>query len=308
VGVISKKRLIFKNTNLLQSPMRSAEQIKKLILDVADADARIRAVLLNGSRANPALLPDQYQDFDVVFIVTDTENFISNHQWTNVFGQRILWQLPDEMTFGKPIEEPVSFAYLILFKDGNRIDLTLFPKEKVQTDFCRESLTVVWLDKDHLFPNIPFPDSSDHFIKEPTEKEFTDTCNEFWWVSTYVAKGLVRNQMTYAKEIMETAVRPMFMKMIEWKIGTENNFTVGVGKAGKFIQQYLPSSDYKKILLTYSDHQVLNNWESLFIMTELFGSFAKTVAGKLNFLHNTDEEKNAAGYIKQLHKNRQQLH
>ena len=280
--------------------MRTAAEIKKLILDTATADERIRAVLLNGSRANMKVLPDQYQDFDIVFIVTDIHSFTSNHQWTNIFGEKIIQQLPEEMSFGRE-KESAAFPYLMLFKDGNRIDLTLFPTEKISTDFNAESLTVVWLDKDHLFSHLPPPNGSDHFVKRTAEKEFTDTCNEFWWVSTYVAKGLLRNQVTYAKEMMETVVRPMFMKVIEWKIGSENNFAVEVGKGGKFMQQYLPPSEYKKILLTYADHKPENNWESLFVMIELFGPYAKEVADKLNFFYNTEEEKNTVNYLYQLH-------
>ena len=280
--------------------MRTAAEIKKLILDTATADERIRAVLLNGSRANMKVLPDQYQDFDVVFIVDNIQGFTSNHQWTNIFGEKIIQQLPEEMSFGRE-KESAAFPYLMLFKDGNRIDLTLFPAEKISTDFPAESLTVLWLDKDHLFSHLPPPNHNDHFVKRPAEKEFSDTCNEFWWVNTYVAKGLVRNQITYAKEMMETVVRPMFMKMIEWKIGTENNFAVAVGKAGKFMHQYLLTTDYEKILFTYADHLPEKNWQSLFVMTELFGRYAKEVAAKLNFFYNAEEENNTVNYLQQSH-------
>lgn len=280
--------------------MRSEAEIKKLIFDMAFADERIRAILLNGSRADKLMKPDPYQDFDVVFIVDDLKSFISNHQWTDIFGEKIIQQLPQEMSFGNEKESP-AFSYLMLFKDSNRIDLTLVPKEELPNNFKPESLTILWLDKDNLFTQLPPPNNIDHFIKKPAEKEFADTCNEFWWVSTYVAKGLVRNQMTYAKEMIETVVRPMFMKVIEWKIGTENNFEVSFGKAGKFMQQYLPASDYEKILSTYADHQVDNNWQSLFVMTVLFSKFANEVSEKLHFLYNSAEEQNTISYLHQLH-------
>jgi aminoglycoside 6-adenylyltransferase len=284
--------------------MRSAAEIKKLIMDTATADERIRAVLLNGSRVSIAVLPDAYQDFDVIFIVNDIRSFTFNHQWTNIFGEKIIQQLPEEMSFGRE-EETAAFPYLMLFKDGNRIDLTLFPKEKIPTDFTAESLTVVWLDKDHLFTQLPPPNNSDHFVKRPDKKEFADTCNEFWWVSTYVAKGLVRNQITYAKEMMDTVVRTMFMKMIEWKIGSENNFSVDVGRSGKFMQQYLSASDYKKILSTYADQHTDNNWQSLFVMTELFSEFANRVASEMDLPYNSTEENNTVKYLQQLYSNQQ---
>jgi len=80
--------------------MRSETEIKNLILDFAKQDNRIRAVLLNGSRANLSIKPDQLQDFDIVFIVENLESFTIDHSWINIFGKTIICQLPDEMSFG----------------------------------------------------------------------------------------------------------------------------------------------------------------------------------------------------------------
>jgi len=102
--------------------MRSGDEIKKIILDIANADIRVRAVLLNGSRANDKVWPDPLQDFDVVFIVEQLETFISDHSWTSPFGEKLIWQLPNEMTTDNDAsKKSCSFPYLMLFTDGNRI-------------------------------------------------------------------------------------------------------------------------------------------------------------------------------------------
>lgn len=49
-----------------------------LILDTARADERIRAVILSGSSANPNAPHDRFQDFDIVYIVTDVAPFWHN--------------------------------------------------------------------------------------------------------------------------------------------------------------------------------------------------------------------------------------
>jgi len=282
--------------------MRTSDEIKKLITDIAISDPRIRAVLLNGSRANPNVAPDKYQDFDVVYVVTEIGSFISDHNWTNIFGEILIRQLPDEMELGKEAgEENFSFSYLMLFKDGTRIDLTLFPKDNLGTNFYSDSLTIVWLDKDHIFGNIEKSSDKDYLIKYPSERAFRESCNEFWWTTTNVAKGISRNEITYAKEMLETVVRPMFMKIVEWYIGVNTNFLVSFGKGGKFMSKHLPGELYSKILLTYSDHQAENNWQSLVGMADLFGQLAKAVAGKLKFGYDLEEEQNAISYLKQCY-------
>jgi aminoglycoside 6-adenylyltransferase len=287
--------------------MRSKSDMKNLIMEFALKEERIRTVLLNGSRANPNIKPDKFQDFDIVYMVRNFESFISDHNWTNVFGGKLIWQLPNEMSLGEN-DEAVGFSYLMLFKDGNRIDLTLFPLEKVKTDFKIDSLTIVWLDKDRLFTNVPPSNDTGYYIRKPTEKEFLDTCNEFWWVSTYVAKGLLRDEITYAKEMLETVVRPMFMKLIEWKIGVETDFLVSFGKAGRFLNKYLTNDNYNSVLSTYADFDIENNWKSLFVMADLFGQFANELSGKLKFRYNKTEEQNTIEYLKLLHGEKKNHH
>jgi len=247
--------------------------------------------------------PDRLQDFDIVFIVDNLESFTINHSWANIFGERIIFQLPDQMTFGDKdsYKKKISFAYLMLFEDGNRIDLTLFPKQKLTSDFKPGSLTVLWLDKDNLFTLLPQSSDKDYHIKKPTEKEFLDTCNEFWWVSTYAGKGLVRDEIIYTKEMLETVVRPMFMKVIEWKVGIENNFDVSIGKSGKFLKTYLPDDFYDKVLLTYSNFETEENWKALFLMTKIFQQTSNSIAGKLGFTINRKEQQNTLTYLKKLH-------
>ncbi len=279
--------------------MRTSDEIKKLIIDKANSDSRIRAVLLNGSRANPKVAPDKFQDFDIVYIVTEIESFISDHSWTSIFGESLLRQLPGEMELGRETsEENDSFSYLMLLKDGNRIDLKLSPRGKLETNFQRDSLTIVWLDKDRIFADIELSSDKDYLITRPSERMFLESCNEFWWTSTNVAKGISRNEISYAKDMLETVVRPMFMKIVEWYIGVNTNFQVSFGKGGKFMRKHLPGELYSKILSTYSDHQADNNWKSLIAMADLFGQLAKVVAGSSGFQYNLEEEQNAISWLK----------
>jgi aminoglycoside 6-adenylyltransferase len=283
--------------------MRSDEEIKGLIIEFATKDLRIRAVLLNGSRANNKISPDKYQDFDVVFIVDDIESLVSEKSWTGAFGDKLIWQLPDEMVTGKKDSEKArGFAILMIFKDGNRIDLTLLPKNEIDSNYKPDSLTIVWLDKDKIFSNIFLPNDSDYLVQKPSEKEFLDTCNEFWWVCTYVAKGLLRNEVIYSKEMLETVVRQMFMNVITWYIGIETNFSASVGKGGKFMKGFLPPDLYDKILQTYSDHIIENNWKALFLMMDIFGQLARSVSGKLKFEYRVEEEQNVVAYLNRLYK------
>jgi aminoglycoside 6-adenylyltransferase len=278
--------------------MKTLAEIKQIFIDLAMRDDRIRAILLQGSRANSKIVPDAYQDYDIFLVVNQMEEFISDHQWTSIFGERIIWQLPDEMkTVDDQKAEKDSFHYLMLFKDQTRIDLTLYPKEKINNDFKSDSLSVLWMDKDGLFDHISKADDSDYLIKRPSENEFAECCNEFRWVATNISKGLKRKEITYVKAMMEGPVRHMFMRMIEWYIGTETGFSVSFGQSGKMMKRYLDKNAYKKILATYPDYKAKNIWDSLFIMMEIFDKYAMHVAEKLKFKYDHEEHENVLEFL-----------
>jgi aminoglycoside 6-adenylyltransferase len=279
--------------------LRSFVEIKKIFTDLAKRDDRIRAILLQGSRANSKIIADAYQDYDIFLVVNQMEEFISDHRWISIFGERIIMQLPDEMkTMDNEMIDKDSFHYLMLFKDNIRIDLTLYPIEKITRDFKPDSLSVLWMDKDGLFDHKVKASDTDYLIKKPEENEFAECCNEFRWVSTYISKGLKRKEITYAKAMMEGPVRRMFMRMIEWHIGTETGFSVSFGQSGKMMKRYLDKIAYKKILNTYPDYKVRNIWDSLFIMMEIFNEYAVYVAEKLHFKYDHEEHKNVLEFLR----------
>ncbi|MBX2963687.1 MAG: aminoglycoside 6-adenylyltransferase [Cyclobacteriaceae bacterium] len=276
--------------------MRSEDEMMELILKIAKADERIRAALLSGSRANPETAKDIFQDFDIIYVVTELDSFMKDHSWIDVFGERIIMQLPEEMIIGEKAIH--SFSYLMLFKDRNRIDLTLFPIDKLETEFRQDSLTIRLIDKDKRFENLASPTNTDHLIQEPTEKLFIDCCNEFWWVSTYVGKGLWRNDIPYAKDMLEGTVRSMFMKIIEWNIGIQTNFNASFGQSGRNMKKYISNELYDKILSTYPDSNIRNIWHSLFLMNDLFDELAKGIANKMRFTYNESEANNVKEHLK----------
>ena len=132
---------------------RSKEEMFRLIQEFAANERRVRGVVLNGSRANPDIAPDPFQDFDVVFFVKEIATFRSNTDWLSVFGEILIMQMPDLMQENPPlVDEP--FTYLMQFVDGNRVDLRLYPVERLSS-YERDSLSVVLYDPDDLFADLP---------------------------------------------------------------------------------------------------------------------------------------------------------
>ncbi|MFD7523066.1 aminoglycoside 6-adenylyltransferase [Paenibacillus chitinolyticus] len=278
--------------------MRSEQEMFDLIGKVAENDPRVRAVGLNGSRTNPNVSKDFFRDYDIVYLVTDVESFRNDPDWVNVFGERMIMQTPDDMALF-PNEPGHRFAYLMLFTDGNRIDLTLIPLEEKEM-YCREDkLTVILLDKDNDLPALPPPTDEDYWVQRPDARRFADCCNEFWWVSTYVAKGLWRQEILYAIDHVNL-VRAMLLKMLEWKVGMDTGFSLSIGKNGKFLKRYLDEDSWKKLLSTYENGDYEQVWNALYVTGELFEPVALQVAAEFGYTYPAEEAEKVKSYLRRV--------
>jgi aminoglycoside 6-adenylyltransferase len=77
--------------------MRTEQQMLDLILGTAREDERIRAVILNGSRANLRVRRDPFQDFDIVYVATEVTSFRRDPDWIRRFGEIMVMQTPEDM-------------------------------------------------------------------------------------------------------------------------------------------------------------------------------------------------------------------
>ena len=264
--------------------MRTEKEMFDMILEFAHQDERVRVVAMNGSRANPNIHPDQYQDFDIVYLVTEMDSFLGDDRWLDVFGSGIIMQKPDIMGITQPAGFSFSsFAYLMLFEDGNRIDLTLLPLEKLASYLKEDSLLQILLDKDGRVPALPQSNDKDYWIKRPTPGMFDDCCNEFWWLSTYVAKGLVRRQIPYANAHLNL-MRNELMQMLSWQAGFEQGFNFNIGKDYKYLQNHILESDWAQLLCTWRMDSPEHTWQSMFEVCDLFHRITAEMAPKFSFL------------------------
>ncbi|WP_042348200.1 aminoglycoside 6-adenylyltransferase [Bacillus massiliigorillae] len=271
------------------------EEIMELILKVAEKDERVRAVAMNGSRTNSNVPKDTFRDYDIVYLVSDLQSFLINPYWVNVFGKRIIMQTPEDMAMFPP-ELGGRFTYLMLFEDGNRIDLMLIPIEEKDIYCSEDGLTVILLDKDGNMPKLSEPTDKDYWVKKPSAEFFADCCNEFWWVSTYVAKGLWRQEILYAYDHLNS-VREMLLTMLEWKVGIETNFSLSVGKNSKYLKSYLDNDIWERLMKTYPNGDYEQVWNSLFEAIDIFEQVAIEVANILEYQYPFEDANKVKQYL-----------
>lgn len=274
--------------------MRSEKQVYDMILNFAEADERIRMVTLEGSRTNINIPPDEFQDFDITFFVTDMDSFTDGDKWLEVFGERLILQKPEDMELF-PAEER-GFSYLMLFADDIKIDLTLLPLDLTDEYFTWDKLVKILLDKDNRIGQPPVPTDEDYHLQRPTERMFDDCCNEFWNTVPYVVKGLCRREILFAIDHLNDIVRKELLRMISWLVGTERGYHFSLGKNYKFLRQYIPEELWKRLMDTYKMDSYVHMWESLEQCMSLFREVSAEVSRRMDYQYPPYDEK-ISGYV-----------
>ncbi len=284
--------------------MRTEKEMMELILGIAQKDDRILAVYMNGSRTNPNVPKDIFQDYDIVYVVTETKPFIEDKSWIDQFGPRLYMQQPDkiDLSIGKTVDFAACYGWLIQFADGNRLDLHVEPLEK--TNILEDKLCKVLLDKKGVLPKIPPAADGDYYVKKPSPALYEACVNEFWWCLNNVAKGLWREEIPYVQDML-ALIRKELIKMLSWLAGCETEFSVSVGKSGKYLYRWLSKEDWRDFLKTYASGETMEIWEAVMVMCGLFDRTAKEVGKRLGYSY---DEKTAEGswgwlkYVRQLSK------
>ncbi len=275
--------------------MRSDRDVLDLIVATARADPRVRAVVLSGSRADPAAPRDALQDFDVVYVVDEVTPFRDDLGWWRVFGEHAIVQFPDAM-LGAPARADGGFAVLMQFTDGHRIDLTLLPVSAM-AGFEHDGPAVVLHDPDGLVPPPPSPAAPHHLPEPPTREAFADACNEFWWVAPYVAKGLVRGELTYARHHLDTVLREQLMTMLDWYVLLASGGLRGAGKHGRLLRRELPPELWALVQATYADARPEQAWLALEALATLFRRVARAVAQHHGFAYPADDDERVSALL-----------
>jgi aminoglycoside 6-adenylyltransferase len=278
--------------------MRTEREMLDLILETARRDERIRAVIMNGSRVNPNAPRDCFQDFDIVYLVTVLTPFKKNYEWIKRFGELMILQMPEDMGEPPPRGDD-CFVYLMQFTDGNRIDLGIFPLTHLE-EIRKDSLSLLLLDKDGVIEPLPPASESDYLPKPPGAKAFSDCCNEFWWVCPYVAKGLWRGEILYAKFMLDQVVREELMRMLRWHIGVKTEFAVNPGKFGKYFQKHLEPELWDMLQRTYTDASYNHTWDALFTMCNLFRQVALPIGEHFGYDYPLEDDKRVFAHLEHV--------
>jgi aminoglycoside 6-adenylyltransferase len=262
------------------------DDILQRLIGWGEARPSIRAMILTSTRARPDGAIDRLSDYDVILAVNDVAEFATDDAWMHDFA-RPAASWGDE----HDVEGQRTFFRGVVYADGTKIDYMIWPDSLLERITTLERLPPnldvgyrVILDKDHRASGWATPAYQAHIPPRPTGTEYRALVEEFWWSSTYVAKALWRNELYFAKFVLDGDLRDgPLRRMLEWRIELDHDWALPPGAYGRGLERYLPADIWTELAATYVGVDVRDNWTALFRMAGVFRRVASEVGDALGY-------------------------
>lgn len=288
------------------------------LLAFCTAHDEIRSAVLNGSRANPNAPRDRWQDYDINMAERTPGYFLQHPEFLDQFGKRVImqkthgYQTPtgwmdaseeEYQTFVATGNAPGIHHYnlMIIYDDGVRVDFSFVPADRAAETYT-DSMTIPLLDKDGIIPALPPTSDAGYLVQKPSPARFGEVCNELFWLSTYVAKGLLRGEIVSAQSLMNVQ-REQLIELLTWQIGVRTGWSVNPGYRGKWLQRFLTEAEWQGLLATYANAEIEAQWRALLAATTLAREVGVPLAAALGeeYLYDHEEDARTVAYLHRLH-------
>lgn len=261
-------------------------QVLARLLAWAAAEHAIRAVLMTSSRARPEGPVDMLSDFDVILAVTDADRFVQAEAWPSAYGRPLA-------RWGDQGSEAGFATYFtgVIYEDFVKIDYVVWPETLLAHVTASGVLPPeldagyrVLLDKDQQTPGWPSPSYRAYVPRRPSAAEYQALVEEFWWVSTYVAKNLWRDELLFAHWCLDSELRVgVLRRLLEWRVELDHNWALRPGVLGRGLKGYLPGDLWAALETTFPGSALEGHWDALYALVALFRRVALEVGAALGY-------------------------
>ena len=289
--------------NGLERKMTHDEVLQRL-LQWADDEPLVRAVILTSSRAIPHAQTDWFSDYDVILALSNIEPFYENRSWLETFGS-VLTLYRDPLIPERGFQRS---AYVTQYDDSLKIDFSLWPVGLLKQIASESQLPrefdagyQVLLDKDHLTDELQPPEYKGYIPKPPTEAEYQALIESFFLDTTYVAKFLWRDDLVAAKHILDEALKQdNLLVMLGWRIEIDHQWALKLGPYGRGLKRLVPQDLWAALEETYTGAEPSSNWLALFRTIDVMRRVAVEVGEHLGFRYPEELEQRVLSYLRKV--------
>ena len=282
------------------------EQIIEKYVRWATSDPGTRAAIIIGSRARLDHPADEWSDLDIVVHTSDPQRYLANTDWLENVGNP--WLTFVEQTPGGGPERRV------MFEGGLDVDFAIIPAEWGQqvmstgvpadlADIIRRGVRVI-VDKDGLAAQLLQMPLDAPLSPPPTQAEFLEVVNNFWYHTVWTAKHLRRGELWWAKSCCDDHLKFRLRRMMEWHARATKGQSYDTWMRGRFLEEWADPRAVEELKGIFAHYDAEDVWRALLATMELFRWVAVEAAERLGYPYLKLGDEHATELVKALHSTR----
>lgn len=248
--------------------------IKNRILDIANADKGIKAIIAIGSSTRSAVKADEYSDLDLLIAADDVESWL--------YGN-IPEQLGDvKISF---VEDSLGGAKerRVLYENALDVDMIVFTPEQL-TKAIKEGVAGWVCNRGYsvLYDTMGFEgllaENVSHEIKHNglTEAEYINMVNDFCFHTVWASKKILRGELWTAKMCIDAYLKNHLLRMIE--MYSSRKYNADVWHDGRFLDRWADDRIKECLRKCFAHYDKTDMISALFETKALFVQLAKETA------------------------------
>jgi aminoglycoside 6-adenylyltransferase len=279
------------------------ERLIERFVQWAQTEDNIRAAIVIGSRARVEHPADEWSDLDILILANDPAPYWETDDWLHNVGNP--W-----LTFVEPTPDGRGFERRTLFEGGLDVDFAPDPIAGFQhmldqglppdiADMIHRGVRVL-VDKDGISERLEEKKIDLPSPLPPTEPEFLNLVNDFWYHTVWTGKHLRRGELWWAKSCCDAYLKHLLRQMMEWHAHASRAEEVDTWMRGRFLEEWADDRAVDSLPSVFAHYDEADTWRALMATIKLFRWLAVETADALGYPYPSFGEERATELVQKM--------
>jgi aminoglycoside 6-adenylyltransferase len=132
----------------------------------------------------------------------------------------------------------------------------------------------------------------------PTQNQFLNLVNDFWYHAVWVAKKLRRGELWTAKQCCDSYMKRALLTMIEWHASAASGWSADTWHNGRFLEQWADPRAVDGLRDAFAHYDAADVRRALLASMDLFRWLATETAGRLGYPYPTSADEHVTALVR----------
>ncbi|MDE6719642.1 MAG: aminoglycoside 6-adenylyltransferase [Treponemataceae bacterium] len=273
--------------------MEKFYDIKKRILEHAEKDADIKAIVAIGSSTRKNVKADEFSDLDLFVITSNVEKWHSG-EYPKLFGKLNISFIEPTLGGEKEIR--------CIYDDDKDVDMIIFTSEHFEV-LVKEGVAECVMNRgyDVLYDSMGCAELLEKHIKqgfsnpEISEAEFVNIVNDFYFHNIWASKKLKRGELWSAKMCVDSYLKNRLLKMLE--LYRYKSCGIDVWHDGRFLEKWAGDEIIEELKMCFARYDEKDVRNALIATCKLFEKISEELAAIEGFEYPAQAKNCAKVYL-----------